>query len=122
LDEVFGVDNFLRSFLFKKTGYLDSSLASSNFDYILWYAKLRQNIKHRGLFLEKTESKSFVGQRLFIERKDGSRCLAKWRDPDKDPELHLFGQLKRITKQWLDNCLTCKPQTLANKSGRTQEA
>ena len=85
LDEVFGVDNFLRSFLFKKTGYLDSSLASSNFDYILWYAKLRQNIKHRGLFLEKTESKSFVGQRLFIERKDGSRCLAAKEELDFFP-------------------------------------
>jgi len=35
----------------------------------------------------------------------------KWRDPDKDPELHLFGQLKRITKQWLDNCLICKGGT-----------
>jgi len=35
----------------------------------------------------------------------------KWRDPDKDPELHLFGQLKRITRQWLDNCLVCKGGT-----------
>ena len=35
----------------------------------------------------------------------------KWRDPDKDPELHLFGQLKRITRQWLDNCLICKGGT-----------
>ncbi|MFH1137165.1 MAG: DEAD/DEAH box helicase family protein [Pseudomonadota bacterium] len=32
----------------------------------------------------------------------------KWRDPGDDPKLHLFGQLKRITKQWLDNCLVCK--------------
>lgn len=35
----------------------------------------------------------------------------KWRDPDKEPELHLFGQLKRITRQWLDNCLVCKGGT-----------
>ncbi len=35
----------------------------------------------------------------------------KWRDPDEDPKLHLFGQLKRITKQWLDNCLICKGGT-----------
>jgi type III restriction enzyme len=34
-----------------------------------------------------------------------------YRDPDKDPELHLFGQLKRITKQWLDTCLICKGGT-----------
>jgi len=31
----------------------------------------------------------------------------KWRDPGDEPKLHLFGQLKRITKQWLDNCLNC---------------
>ena len=35
----------------------------------------------------------------------------KWRDPGDDPKLHLFGQLKRITKQWLDNCLVCKGGT-----------
>ncbi len=35
----------------------------------------------------------------------------KWRDPSEDPKLHLFGQLKRITKQWLDNCLKCKGGT-----------
>lgn len=35
----------------------------------------------------------------------------KWRDSGEDPKLHLFGQLKRITKQWLDNCLHCKGGT-----------
>jgi type III restriction enzyme len=35
----------------------------------------------------------------------------KWRDPGEAPKLHLFGQLKRITKQWLDNCLVCKGET-----------
>jgi hypothetical protein len=32
----------------------------------------------------------------------------RWRDPGAEPKLHLFGQLKRITKQWLDTCLVCK--------------
>jgi len=35
----------------------------------------------------------------------------KWRDPGEEPKLHLFGQLKRITKQWLDACLVCKGGT-----------
>jgi type III restriction enzyme len=35
----------------------------------------------------------------------------KWRDPGDAPMLHLFGQLKRITKQWLDTCLVCKGET-----------
>jgi len=35
----------------------------------------------------------------------------KWRDPGDEPKLHLFGQLKRITRQWLDNHLVCKGDT-----------
>ncbi len=35
----------------------------------------------------------------------------KWRDPGEDPQLHLFGQLKRITKQWMDTCLVCTGDT-----------
>ena len=35
----------------------------------------------------------------------------KWRDPGKEPKLHLFGQLKRITRQWMDECLVCKGGT-----------
>lgn len=31
----------------------------------------------------------------------------KWRDAGEEPKLHLFGQLKRITREWLDNHLVC---------------
>lgn len=34
-----------------------------------------------------------------------------WRNPGEAPKLYLFGQLKRITKQWLDTCLVCKGET-----------
>ena len=34
-----------------------------------------------------------------------------WRDPNEEPELHLFGQLKRITRAWLKDCLICKGNT-----------
>ena len=32
----------------------------------------------------------------------------KWRDAGAAAELHLFGRLKRITNQWLNQCLVCK--------------
>ncbi len=35
----------------------------------------------------------------------------KWRDPGDEPELSLFGQLKRITREWLNTCLICKGET-----------
>ena len=35
----------------------------------------------------------------------------KWRDPGEAPKLHLFGQLKHITGQWLNDHLVCKGGT-----------
>ena len=35
----------------------------------------------------------------------------RFRDPGEQPKLYLFGQLKRIAKQWLDTCLKCKGGT-----------
>ena len=34
-----------------------------------------------------------------------------YRDPDGEPELYRFGQLKRIVRRWLDGCLVCKGGT-----------
>jgi type III restriction enzyme len=36
---------------------------------------------------------------------------SKFRDPGEQPKLHLFGQLKRISKEWLDTCVVCKGDT-----------
>ena len=36
---------------------------------------------------------------------------SKWRDPGEDAKLYLFGQLKRITKEWLSSCLKCQGGT-----------
>lgn len=35
----------------------------------------------------------------------------KWREAGKDVQLNLFGQIKRIAKQWIDNYLVCKGGT-----------
>ena len=35
----------------------------------------------------------------------------RWRDAGESPKLHLFGQLKRVTREWLDACLVCKGDT-----------
>jgi type III restriction enzyme len=35
----------------------------------------------------------------------------KFRDPGEEPKLYLFGQLKRIVKEWLDTCLRCTGDT-----------
>jgi len=35
----------------------------------------------------------------------------KWRDPGEEPKLYLFGQLKGIMREWLDNYLICRGGT-----------
>ena len=35
----------------------------------------------------------------------------KWRDAGEAPKLHLFGQLRRITREWLDQHLVCRGGT-----------
>ena len=37
--------------------------------------------------------------------------ITKWRNPGDEPKFHVFGHLKRVTKQWLDNYLVCKGST-----------
>ncbi|MBL8527719.1 MAG: hypothetical protein JNL68_08555 [Burkholderiales bacterium] len=38
--------------------------------------------------------------------------MTRWRDGDGQPQLHLFGQVKRIVKRWLDEKrLACKGGT-----------
>ena len=39
------------------------------------------------------------------------RLLDRWREPGQPPKLHLFGQLKRITRQWLGEHLVCSGGT-----------
>ena len=33
--------------------------------------------------------------------------LTRWRDPNEEPKIHLYGKLKGIVRQWLDGCLRC---------------
>ena len=35
----------------------------------------------------------------------------KWRDPNEDMKLHLFGELRSVVKEWLDNYLGCRGGT-----------
>ena len=37
--------------------------------------------------------------------------LSKYRDAEGEPRLHLFGQLKRIVREWLGDYLVCKGET-----------
>lgn len=59
LDEVFGADNFCALIVFKKTTGANSPVARVNVlatvgDFILWYAKDRDRMKYRQLFVDRS--------------------------------------------------------------------
>lgn len=59
------------------------------------------NLKHLGDVRQSTLLMELTKHLLFRH----------WREPGQDAPINLFGQLKRITRQWLDTCLECKGGT-----------
>ena len=53
MDEVFGEGNFVVVIKFQKTTGLGGKFVDDTFDYILWYAKAKDYMKFRRLFLER---------------------------------------------------------------------
>lgn len=53
LDEIFGADNFCSIIQVQKTGGQSSDLLASTVDFVLWYAKSRDSVKYRQLYLDR---------------------------------------------------------------------
>jgi len=73
MDEVLGSENFISVIVFQKTGGQSSRLLASASDYILWYAKNKDNIKYRQLFQTKTAGEGVGEQYRFVELNDGNK-------------------------------------------------
>ncbi|MGH3451947.1 MAG: DNA methyltransferase, partial [Haloechinothrix sp.] len=54
LDEVFGSENFVSLITHSKTAGATSDLLPGTADYMIWYAKQRDQVKYRRLFVEKS--------------------------------------------------------------------
>lgn len=53
MDEVFGAENFVAIITFTKTSGFSGELLSITSDYLLWYAKDKENVKYRQLYSRK---------------------------------------------------------------------
>ena len=53
LDDVFGEENFIATIHFNKTGLQSSKFISCSYDYILWYAKNKNQAKYRKILRQK---------------------------------------------------------------------
>jgi len=78
MDEVFGSENFISQINFAKTSGLRSNFLYGVCDYILWYAKDKENAKYRQLFLEKEIGGEGASKYTRIELPNGdTRSLTK---------------------------------------------
>lgn len=53
LDEVFGSENYMSQITFKKASSLGTNGLATVADYLIWYAKSKDNVRYRQLFEEK---------------------------------------------------------------------
>jgi adenine-specific DNA-methyltransferase len=73
LDEVFGTENFCSVIAFIKMGVQTSTLLPTNYDFLLWYARDRERVKYRQLFLEKGFGLEGDEQYRYVELPSGER-------------------------------------------------
>jgi len=73
LDEVFGSANTVSLITFVKTSAQEDLLLPSVCDYILWYAKDKEQLKYRPLWLEKTAVDAGTAEYNRVELVDGAR-------------------------------------------------
>lgn len=76
--EIFGEKNYIALIKFQKTGGLASSLMASTTDYLIWYAKDKEHIKYRQLFLPREIGDTALDRYDYIELANGDiRRLTK---------------------------------------------
>ena len=73
MDEVFGSENFCSLISYKTTSGLGGNLVSKACDYLLWYAKNRETVKFKQVFLSRTIADDIGNRYTRVELIDGSR-------------------------------------------------
>lgn len=88
MDEVFGDDNFCSIISFSKTAGASTNLLASVYDFIIWYAKDRQQAKYRQLYTQKLAGGVGAAKYDQLELPDGTRrpmTAAERQDPSTIP-------------------------------------
>jgi adenine-specific DNA-methyltransferase len=85
MDEVFGVRNFVVTIKFSKTSGLGGQFLDETFDHLIWFAKDKEKVKFRRIFLERITGESGATQYRYSMRPDGG-----FMESNDDPEGRLF--------------------------------
>jgi adenine-specific DNA-methyltransferase len=73
MDEVFGRENFMALITFAKTSGSTGDYLAGTADYLLYYAKNKERVKYRQLYLDKLASNQANSAYSSIEMLDGTR-------------------------------------------------
>lgn len=87
LDEVFGEENACPIILMRKSGWASTKLLPQVHDFILWYAKDKENVKYTQLFTEKSIEDVGKVQGVMVESPDGKEVRTLTADEKKNPYL-----------------------------------
>jgi len=71
MDEVFGADNFVSIITFQKTGGAESNLLAATVDYLLWFARDKERIKYRQLYIQRMVGDTSLDRYDMLLSKDG---------------------------------------------------
>ena len=71
MDEVFGVDNFVDEIVFVKTSGLSQNYLANRYDYLLWYSKVKDQIKFRQPYNLKSRDQGTASTYTWLKREDG---------------------------------------------------
>ncbi len=86
MDEVLGSGNFVSLITTKKTGGMGEALIDNISDYLIWYAKNKEEIKYRSLYQPKVLSSGTGARYTQVETPDGAvRPIT--RDEQLEPKL-----------------------------------
>ncbi len=73
MDEVFGSENFVSLIAYKKTTSSSAAILATIYDYIIWYAKDKEQLKYRQLYSEKVAGEAGASQYTWVELPSGDR-------------------------------------------------
>lgn len=104
LDEVFGANNFVSLITIRKTGGLGSSGLTGVSDYVIWYARSRENLKYRRLFVDKKRSGTHAQYKYALLPRNDVFSVTKL--PDSVADYRLFQPTSLHTMYaGVDSCL-----------------
>lgn len=78
MDEVFGEGNFVSEIAFAKTTGLSTNFLSSRFDFLLWYARSKEQLKFRRPYVAKSHEEGTADTYSWIRNESGEyRALTR---------------------------------------------